>query len=115
VPDLSWRPPPEIVERANSTRFARLHGIEEYRELVHRSSEEPEWFWDAVVRHLPIEFSTPYERVLDVSAGAPWARWFVGGRLNRLVARARRRPRRGPALRRGRRGAPGGTAARTTR
>ena len=33
-------------------------------------------------RDLGIPFETPYERVLDVSDGPAWARWFGGGRLN---------------------------------
>ena len=63
-------------------RFARRHGIDEYAELVRRSQDEPEWFWDAVVQHLPIEFAEPYERVLDDRRGPEWATWFLGGRLN---------------------------------
>jgi acetyl-CoA synthetase len=59
-----------------------LHGIASYQELVRRSTEDPEWFWDAVVKYLPIEFATPYSSVLDVSNGPAFAQWFVGGRLN---------------------------------
>ena len=43
-----------------------------------RSIDEPEWFWDAVVHFLGIPFATPYDRVLDVSRGIPWATWFDG-------------------------------------
>ena len=34
------------------------------------------------MRDLDIEFSTPYERVIDMSRGPEWATWFVGGRTN---------------------------------
>ena len=34
------------------------------------------------MRFLGLRFDAPYERVLDVDDGAPWARWFTGGRLN---------------------------------
>lgn len=81
-PRWTWAPSPEEIDHANSSRFARLHGIADYPELVRRSIEQPEWFWDAVVRYLAIDFSTPYERVLDLSDGPEWARWFVGGKLN---------------------------------
>jgi acetyl-CoA synthetase len=80
--DAVWRPSEEYIERANVTRFMRAHGIETYEELVERSQDDIEWFWDAVVRDLGIEFSTPYERVLDTSEGIPWSTWFVGGRIN---------------------------------
>ncbi len=41
--------------------------------------EDVEWYWDAVVKDLGLEFSTPYEKVLDTSRGVPWATWFSGG------------------------------------
>jgi acetyl-CoA synthetase len=53
-----------------------------YEELVKRSSEDPEWFWDAVIDYLPIEFETPYSAVLDLSNGPAFPLWFVGARLN---------------------------------
>src|SRR5687767_15419877 len=77
-----WRPDEEYVDRANVTRFMRVHGIETYDDLVKRSQDDVEWFWDAVVKDLGIEFYEPYEQVLDQSEGIPWARWFVGGSVN---------------------------------
>jgi len=35
-----------------------------------------------VIHHHDIRFYRPYERVLDVSRGKPWARWCVGGTTN---------------------------------
>src|SRR5919202_5960963 len=80
--DLAWEPTPEYVERAHVTRLMRAHGIETIDELRRRSVEDVEWYWDAAVRDLGIEFATPYERVMDDSRGAPWATWFTGGRVN---------------------------------
>jgi acetyl-CoA synthetase len=80
--DIVWEPTKELVERANVTRLMRAHGIGTYEELMHRSQEDPEWFWDAVVQDLGIGFFTPYERVLDTSDGIPWSKWFLGGTVN---------------------------------
>jgi acetyl-CoA synthetase len=80
--DIVWRPSDDDVERANVTRFMRTHDIGSYEELVRRSKEDVEWFWDAVVKDLHIEFFEPYRRVLDTSEGIPWAKWFVGGKVN---------------------------------
>ena len=82
MPDFVWQPPPEVVERANVTRLARAHGLPSYDALLERSREDIEWFWDAVVADLGVDFAKPYERVLDTSRGVPWATWFVGGELN---------------------------------
>ncbi|MGH9169184.1 MAG: AMP-binding protein, partial [Acidimicrobiia bacterium] len=75
-------PTDEYVERANVTRFMRTHGIGSYEDLVARSQDDVEWFWDAVVKDLGIEFFQPYDRVLDTSDGVPWSKWFVGGTIN---------------------------------
>jgi acetyl-CoA synthetase len=79
---IVWRPSADLVESSNVARFMRTHGISTPDELRERSVRDVEWFWDAVVRDLDLEFETPYRRVLDISEGVPWARWFTGGRLN---------------------------------
>ena len=77
-----WEPSAERVEQANVVRLWRKLGCESYHELHRVSVEEPERFWPALIDDLRLEFSTPWERVLDESAGIEWATWFVGGRLN---------------------------------
>jgi acetyl-CoA synthetase len=80
--EVAWRPTPEYVENANVTRLMRAHGVESIDALRRRSVEDMEWFWDVVVKDMGIEFTTPYERVLDDSGGIAWSKWFVGGRVN---------------------------------
>ena len=77
-----WSPSDDYVERANVTRFMRTHAIATYEALLERSQTDIEWFWDAVVDDLGIEFYEPYRQVLDVSKGIAWATWFGGGRIN---------------------------------
>ena len=45
--------------------------IATFAELVRRSIDEPEWFWDAVVRFLGLRFTEPYTEVLDTIDGDP--------------------------------------------
>ena len=80
--DFVWHPSPELVNSANITRFMDKHGIADVRTLVERSIADQEWFWDAVVEDLGIEFAEPYTAVIDSSRGIPWTEWYVGGRLN---------------------------------
>jgi acetyl-CoA synthetase len=82
VGDIVWSPSEDYVERANVTRLMRAYDLGSYDELVKRSQDDVEWFWEAVVRDLGIEFYQPYTRVLDESEGKPWAKWFVGGKIN---------------------------------
>ena len=70
------------LTESNVARFLRGRGLASYDELVRRSIDDIEWFWDSVVRDLPIDFFRPYERVLDDSGGIAWAKWFVGGTIN---------------------------------
>jgi acetyl-CoA synthetase len=81
-----WEPTPELVEQANMTRLTRRFDADGYHELHRISVDEPERFWPAVVDDLGIEFSRPWDAVVDLSRGPEWATWFVGGRVN--VARA---------------------------
>ena len=81
--EFVWTPSPGQVERANVTRLARRLGCDGYHALHRVSVEEPERFWPAVVEDLELEFSRPWDEVVDVSRGIEWARWFVGGRLDR--------------------------------
>jgi acetyl-CoA synthetase len=77
-----WRPTDDVRERSNALRLARRLGFEDYWELVRFSAEEPDRFWPEVIDDLGLEFSQPWETVLDTSRGPAWATWFVGGRLN---------------------------------
>src|SRR5947209_6844850 len=80
--EIAWTPTPEVLEHANVVRLMRQLGIDDYRELQRRSAEDPEWFWPAAIDDMGLEFSHPWDRVVDLSRGPGWATWFVGGKLN---------------------------------
>jgi acetyl-CoA synthetase len=60
----------------------RRLGAADYGELHRISIDEPDRFWPVVVHDLGIEFSRPWDAVVDLTQGPEWATWFVGGRLN---------------------------------
>jgi acetyl-CoA synthetase len=82
--DVVWQPP--LDGSTNVERFMAEHDVGTFDDLLRRSIDEPEWFWDAVVKFLGLPFTTPYSRVLDTTRGIPWATWFVGGELNVAAA-----------------------------
>jgi acetyl-CoA synthetase len=82
APEFAWVPDAATVAQANLTAFLRALGVASYDELLARADREPEWFYEALLRHLDYRFFRPYERVLDESRGAPWTRWCVGGTTN---------------------------------
>jgi acetyl-CoA synthetase len=75
---------PGDAERKRSRLLAAMTrwGYATLADLHEASVDDPEWFWRAAAGDLGIEFSEPYQRVLDDTGGKPFPRWFPGGRLN---------------------------------
>src|SRR3989442_5856361 len=77
-----WAPTEEQARNSRLWRFMQEHGCASYPELCRKAADEPRWFWEALVKELGIVWSTPYQDVMDTSAGIAFTRWFPGGRLN---------------------------------
>lgn len=82
TPNTVWRPGDHHLQRSRLRRFLTEHGIESVAALRERAAAQPEWYWPAITAHLGITWLSPYEQVLDLSDGIPWARWFVGAGYN---------------------------------
>ena len=88
--EVAHRPDEAVAEATNVRAFMREHGIDDYEELIERTTTEMpgepdsglEWFWDEVVDWLGIEFDEPYDAVRDDSEGPQFTDWYPGGRLN---------------------------------
>jgi acetyl-CoA synthetase len=80
-----WRPDPDLVAKANLTAFLESEELESYEALLERSSADPSWYWESVIRHFGVRFHTAYDTLMDDSAGAPWTRWCVGGTTNLVL------------------------------
>ena len=79
---VTWRPTPDVIANANITRFMRAVGVSTLEELWEFARQDIASFYDRIVRELRLDWFTPYERVVDLSRGKPFARWFVGGSYN---------------------------------
>jgi len=79
---VAWTPSPEVIERAQLTRFMKQTGAKNFDEVYAKSIESPEEFTKNVLEFLKIEFNPPYEKLLDTSDGIEWSKWCVGGGLN---------------------------------
>src|SRR6476469_2715544 len=80
--DIAWRPSPHYLDRSRLRAFMQAQGIADFDELLNRSAQEPEWFWDAAVKDLDFQFYTPYEKIMDASKGWEWTTWFTGAKYN---------------------------------
>ena len=66
-------PPP-----AEFSAKAHIKSLEEYEALYKQSIEDPESFWAGAAREL--HWFKPWDKVLEWNL--PWAKWFVGGKMN---------------------------------
>lgn len=80
--DFVWHPYGDYLQRSRIRRFMDRHSIPTWQELIRRSIEDIEWFWQAALEDLGIEWFRPYDRLYDDSRGMPWTKWFLGGKIN---------------------------------
>lgn len=79
---MIWAPSREWIEQTNVWRFMERLGFHDREEFLRFSRENPERFWDEMLREMHVEWFEPYTRVMDASRGPEWTRWFIGGKLN---------------------------------
>jgi acetyl-CoA synthetase len=90
IDEVVHRPDREFVESTNVWQFMQEYDIDDYGELVERTTTadpaEPrsgvDWFWDTVVDYLDVDFFEPYDRVRDNSEGPQFTEWYPGGETN---------------------------------
>ncbi|THE62953.1 acetyl-CoA synthetase [Salinadaptatus halalkaliphilus] len=90
VDEIVHEPSEEFVESTNVSEFMQSYDIDDYDELVERTTTDLEgveasgleWFWDEVVDYLDIEFYEAYDTVRDDSEGPQFSDWYPGGKLN---------------------------------
>ena len=63
-------------------RYMKSEGITDANELVKRSTEDTEWFWNTALAYVGVRWLKPYDQLLDQSKGFAWSKWFVGGQIN---------------------------------
>ncbi len=79
---IAWTPTPEVIERAQLTKFMRQVGVSTWDELYAYSINDVEKFTAEVLKFLAIKFDPPYEKLLDTSDGIEFPKWCEGGGLN---------------------------------
>ena len=72
VENRVFPPPEEFARQAN------VSGLDAYQKLWDRAKDDPEGFWGEMAGRL--DWSKTWDKVLEWSP--PFAKWFVGGRLN---------------------------------
>lgn len=73
---IAWTPTPDVIERAQLTKFMRQVGVSTWDELYEFSIRDVETFTEEVLKFLDIRFDPPYEKLLDTSDGIEFPEWF---------------------------------------
>jgi acetyl-CoA synthetase len=79
---IAWTPTPDVIERAQLTKFMRQVGVSTWDELYQYSVKDVEKFTEEVLKFLDIKFDPPYEKLLDASGGIEFPKWLTGAGLN---------------------------------
>ncbi|MCW5955714.1 MAG: AMP-binding protein [Pyrinomonadaceae bacterium] len=79
---IAWTPTPDVIERAQLTRFMKQVGVSTWDELYEFSIRDVEKFTEEVLKFLDIRFGPPYEKLLDTSNGIEMPTWLAGAGLN---------------------------------
>jgi acetyl-CoA synthetase len=77
-----WHPSDEAIARANFTAFLPRLGVTNYAELLASTAADVRPFHREIVETLGLHWDRPYDELLDLSRGKPFAKWFAGGLLN---------------------------------
>ncbi|QKY19380.1 AMP-binding protein [Halolamina sp. CBA1230] len=88
--EVVHEPDREFVESTNVWQFMQAYDIDDYEELIERTTTEvagePEsgvdWFWDEMPDYLDVEFYEEYDTVRDDSDGPQFTDWYPGGEIN---------------------------------
>ncbi|MEP7149180.1 MAG: AMP-binding protein [Acidobacteriota bacterium] len=82
---IAWIPTPEVIERAQLTRFMKQVGISTWNDLYEFSIRDVEKFTEEVLTFLDIKFDPPYGKLLDTSGGIESPVWFAAQAETRPV------------------------------
>src|SRR5450631_1971234 len=81
-----WYPSDAFKRDSNWAAFIAAENLADYPMLERKAAEDPEWFWDALIRFLGVQFVKSYSRVLDQSKGIEWPQWCVGATGNMTLS-----------------------------
>jgi acetyl-CoA synthetase len=82
---VSWTPSEVQEKRSRLRRFMTTQGNATLQDHLEWASADIGRYWGAVTDDLGLTWRRPYEQVVDLTNGAPWAKWFPGGGYNYVV------------------------------
>jgi acetyl-CoA synthetase len=56
VENIIWNPYGDYIDKSNIARYMKKHRIEDYCQLIDRSTSDIEWFWEAALCDMEMEW-----------------------------------------------------------
>ena len=84
VPDthFAWTPSAEQAATSRLRGFIDALGVSGVDGVAQLAASDPQRFWTSVVDDIGVEWTRRFDVAMDTSAGLPWTRFWVGGKLN---------------------------------
>ena len=79
---FAWTPTPAQADGSRLKHFIDTIGVADLDGVARLATAAPERFWSAMVDDIGVEWTRRFDATTDTSAGLPWTRFWVGGRLN---------------------------------
>jgi len=80
--DFEFIPTEKQIQESNIYKFMKKYNISSLEELSQKAKDDLEWFWKSVDEDIGIIWDVPYSKIMDVSKGIAWSKWFIGGKTN---------------------------------
>ena len=80
--EMVWQPTEKAIASANLTAFLSQYGVATYAELTRSVAADIRPFYKRIIATLDLHWERPYDELLNLDRGKPFAKWFVGGELN---------------------------------
>ena len=77
-----WEPSDEQKRTANLTALLAAMGLDSYPALLEATARDIRPFNETIVETLDLRWDRPWNALLDLSRGKPFARWFVGAQYH---------------------------------
>ncbi|CDQ19604.1 acetyl-CoA synthetase [Halobacillus karajensis] len=78
----AWIPTQDMKKSTRLYQWMNKLGFNRYEDFYEQSVKKIDWFWDAAVKEMDIDWYTPYQKTLNLSRGIMYPQWFEGGKLN---------------------------------
>ena len=78
---IEWEPSEEIIKNSNLYKILKEENLT-YEEFLEKSFYDYEWFWRRFFKDINFKWEKDFEKVLDLSFGKEFPKWFIGGKIN---------------------------------